>query len=297
MADKGTVAVLGTGIMGGAMARRLCGAGFDVRVWNRTRERALPLADEGATVAGTPAEAADRAGYVLTMLTDGGAVEAVMFGPDGAAATAGDNAVWLQTSTVGVRSARVLGRAAAIRDLVYVDAPVLGTREPAERGELLVLASGPDGARDRCAPVFDAVAGRVLWLGPAGAGSRLKLVVNTWLIGLVGALAESVALAQCIGADPDRFLEAIRGGQIGAPYADVKGRAMIDADFPPSFPLALAHKDIRLVLETAGSCGLLLPLAGTMAQQFGRATQLGHAEDDMAAVYYAVTGNKALSDM
>ncbi|HEV8652798.1 MAG TPA: NAD(P)-dependent oxidoreductase [Actinomycetes bacterium] len=294
MGDKGTVAVLGTGIMGAAMARRLCGAGFDVRVWNRTRERAEPLAEAGASVAASPAEAADQADYILTVLADGGAVEAVMFGPDGAAGTAGDDVVWLQMSTVGVRAAEVLGRAAALRDLVYVDAPVLGTREPAERGQLLVLASGPDDARDRCAPVFEAVAGRVLWLGPAGAGSRLKLVVNAWLLGLLGALAESVALAQCIGADPAQFLDAIRGGPLGAPYADLKGRMMMEADFPPSFALHLAHKDVRLVLEAAGDCDMPLPLAGTMAQQFGRATQLGHGDEDLAAVYYAVTGNKAL---
>jgi 3-hydroxyisobutyrate dehydrogenase len=294
MSDKGTVAVLGTGIMGGAMARRLSGAGFAVRVWNRTRERAEPLAEVGGLVAGSPAEAADQADYLLTMLADGAAVELAMFGPGGAAGTVGEGAVWLQMSTVGVRSAELLGRGAAMRDLVYVDAPVLGTKEPAERGELLVLASGPDDARDRCAPVFEAVAKRVLWLGPAGAGSRLKLVVNTWLIGLLGALAESIALAQCIGADPAQFLEAIRGGPVGAPYADLKGEAMLATDFPPSFPLSLAHKDIRLVLEAAGDCDLPLPLAGTMAQQFGRAIQLGHGDDDMAAVYYAVTGNKAL---
>jgi 3-hydroxyisobutyrate dehydrogenase len=294
MGDKGTVAVLGTGIMGGAMARRLCQAGFEVRVWNRTRERAEPLAEAGAAVAASPAQAADQADYVLTMLADGGAVEAAMFGPGGAAGAAGDDAVWLQTSTVGVRSTTVLARGAGMRDLLFVDAPVLGTKEPAERGELLLLASGPENARDRCAPVFDAVATRVLWLGPAGAGTRLKLVVNTWLVGLVGALAESVALGKCLGADPERFLEAIRGGPVGAPYADVKGRAMIAADFPPSFPLSLAHKDIRLVQEAAADCDLLLPLAGTMAQQFGRATQLGHADDDMAAVYYAITGNRAL---
>jgi 3-hydroxyisobutyrate dehydrogenase len=294
MSDKGTVAVLGTGIMGGAMARRLSGAGFAVRVWNRTRERAEPLAEVGGLVAGSPAEAADQADYLLTMLADGAAVELAMFGPGGAAGTVGEGAVWLQMSTVGVRSAELLGRGAALRDLVYVDAPVLGTKEPAERGELLVLGSGPDEARDRCAPVFEAVAKRVLWLGPAGAGSRLKLVVNTWLIGLLGALAESIALAQCIGADPAQFLEAIRGGPVGAPYADLKGEAMLANDFPPSFPLSLAHKDIRLVLEAAGDCDLPLPLAGTMAQQFGRAIQLGHGDDDMAAVYYAVTGNKAL---
>ncbi len=294
MSDKSTVAVLGTGIMGGAVARRLLAAGFAVRVWNRTRERAASLADQGAALADSPADAADQADFVLTMLTDGGAVERVMFGPRGAASAVADDAVWLQASTVGTRSAQVLGRGAAVQELVYVDCPVLGSREAAERGELVMLASGPDEVRERCAAVFEPLAKRVLWVGPAGAGSKLKLVANAWLIGLVGALAEAVALAQCTGADPALFLEAIKGGSAGAPLAETKGRAMMAAEFPPSFPLSLAHKDIRLVQQAADDCDLLLPLAGTMAQQFGRATQLGHGGDDLAAVYYAVTGNKAL---
>ncbi len=294
MSDERTVAVLGTGIMGGAVARRLLAEGFAVRVWNRTRERAAFLADEGVALADSPADAVDQADFVITMLTDGGAVERVMFGPRGAAAAVADDAVWLQASTVGTRSAQVLGRGAAMQEIAYVDCPVLGSREAAERGELVVLASGPEEVRERCAAVFEPLARRVLWVGPAGAGSKLKLVANAWLIGLIGALAEAVALAQCTGADPALFLEAIRGGSAGAPLAETKGRAMMAAEFPPSFPLSLAHKDIRLVQQAAADCDLLLPVAGTMAQQFGRATQLGHGDDDLAAVYFAITGNKAL---
>jgi 3-hydroxyisobutyrate dehydrogenase len=294
MSDERTVAVLGTGIMGGAVARRLLAEGFAVRVWNRTHERAASLADEGAALADSPADAVDQADFVLTMLTDGGAVERVMFGPGGAAAAVADDTVWLQASTVGTRSAQVLGRGAAMQELPYVDCPVLGSREAAERGELVVLASGPEEVRERCSAVFEPLARRVLWVGPAGAGSKLKLVANAWLIGLVGALAEAVALAQCTGADPAMFLEAIKGGSAGAPLAETKGQAMMAAEFPPSFPLSLAHKDIRLVQQAAADCDLLLPLAGTMAQQFGRATQLGHGDDDLAAVYFAITGNKAL---
>jgi 3-hydroxyisobutyrate dehydrogenase len=292
--DVRTVAVLGTGIMGGAMARRLLAAGLDVRAWNRTAEKATPLAEAGATVAGSPAEAVAGAQAVLTMLADGNATEAVMLDPDGGASAAASGTLWVQSGTVGVAATERLAAAAADHQLVFVDAPVLGTREPAERGALVVLASGPEEAREPCQPMFDAVATRVLWVGPAGAGTRLKLVVNTWLIGLLGALAEAVALAKCSGVDPARFLEAIEGGPVGAPYARTKGEAMFAADFPASFPLALAHKDVRLVLEEAEACDLLLPLAGAMAQQLGRAIQLGHGEEDMAAVYYAVTGNKSL---
>jgi 3-hydroxyisobutyrate dehydrogenase len=294
MTDKRTVAVLGTGIMGSAMARRLLAAGFAVRVWNRTRQRAEPLAEAGAALAGSPADAAEAADFVLSMLTDGDAVEETMFGRHGAATAMADDAIWLQASTVGLRSAQVLGRGAAMRDLVYLDCPVLGSKEAAARGELVVLASGPEEAQQRCAPVFEPLARRVLWVGPAGAGSKLKLVANAWLIGVVGALAEAIALAQCTGLDPAQFLDAIKGGSVGAPIAETKGRAMIDTEFAPSFPLALAHKDIRLVQQAAFDCDLLLPVAGTMAQQFGRAIQLGHGGDDLAAVYYAVSGNKAL---
>jgi 3-hydroxyisobutyrate dehydrogenase len=294
MSDERTVAVLGTGIMGSAVARRLLAEGFAVRVWNRTRERAASLADEGAAPADSPADAVDQADFVITMLSDGGAVERVMFGPRGAAAAVADDAVWLQASTVGTRSAQVLGRGAAMQEIAYVDCPVLGSRDAAERGELVVLASGPDEVRERCGAVLEPLARRVLWVGPAGAGSKLKMVANAWLIGLVGVLAEAVALAQCTGADPALFLEAIKGGSAGAPLAETKGRAMMAAEFPPSFPLSLAHKDIRLVQQAAADCDLLLPLAGTMAQQFGRATQLGHGNDDLAAVYFAITGNKAL---
>jgi 3-hydroxyisobutyrate dehydrogenase len=294
MTDKRTVAVLGTGIMGSAMARRLLAAGFAVRVWNRTRQRAEPLAEAGAALAGSPADAAEAADFVLSMLTDGDAVEETMFGRHGAATAMADDAIWLQASTVGLRSAQVLGRGAAMRDLVYVDCPVLGSKEAAARGELVVLASGPEEVQQRCAPVFEPLARRVLWVGPAGAGSKLKLAANAWLIGVVGALAEAIALAQCTGLDPAQFLDAIKGGSVGAPIAETKGRAMIDTEFAPSFPLALAHKDIRLVQQAAFDCDLLLPVAGTMAQQFGRAIQLGHGGDDLAAVYYAVSGNKAL---
>ncbi len=294
MGNDTTIAVLGTGIMGGAIARRLLGAGFTVRVWNRTAERAAPLGEVGAELAPSPAAAAGDAGIVLTMLADGPAVEAALFGPGGAAAASAADAVLLQMSTIGAPATARLAALASRADRTLVDAPVLGTREPAEHGELVVLASGPSQAQARCAPLFDTIAKRVLWVGETGAGSRLKVVVNSWLIGLVGVLAETIALAQCSGVDPAGFLDAIEGGPVGAPYARLKGEAMTAARFPASFPLRLAHKDAHLVLDAAHACGLVLPMADAMNQQFGRAIQLGHGDDDMAAVYFAVSGDKAL---
>jgi 3-hydroxyisobutyrate dehydrogenase len=279
-----TVAVIGTGIMGGPMAHNIAAAGLDTRVWNRTREKAEAV--EGATVADSPADAVDGADIVVTMLADGPAVESVM--TDGGALDAmRDDAIWLQTSTVGVEAIERLAQLAEERGVTFVDAPVLGTKAPAEQGELTVLASGPDDALDKSEPVFEAIGGKTVRLGEAGGGTRLKLVINNWLLSLLGNLAETIAFAEQIGVDPRSFLEAIDGGAVGAPYAQMKGPMMLERDFPTSFPLKLALKDLELVLEAAGRHDAEMPVAGAAAQNFRRAVEQGHGDEDMAAVYHA----------
>lgn len=285
MAHDDTIAVLGTGIMGAAMVRNLLAAGIEVRVWNRTREKAEPLADEGARVADTPAEAAEGAGFVLTMLADADTVAQAV--GDGALSALSDDGVWLQMSTVGIEGHERLANLAEEHGVYYVDAPVLGTKEPAEQGQLIVLASGPDEARERCQPVFDAVGSNTLWLGAAGTGSRLKLVTNSWIVGLLGALAETVSLARALDVDPSKFLEVIDGGPLGVPYAQMKGQMMIEEEFPTSFSANLARKDVGLVLEAAEAQGLRLPLSEAAATHFDEAINAGHGEEDMAAIYQA----------
>ncbi|HKN94347.1 MAG TPA: NAD(P)-dependent oxidoreductase [Thermoleophilaceae bacterium] len=277
-----TVAVLGTGIMGGPMAKNVAGAGLDTRVWNRTREKAEGL---GLPVAGSPAEAVDGADIVLTMLAEGGAVESVMT-EGGALDAMGDDAVWLQASTVGIAATERLSTLAEKRGIAYVDAPVLGTKAPAEKGELTILASGPDAALDICEPVFDAIGAKTVRLGEAGAGTRLKLVTNTWLLSLLGDLAESVAFAERLGVEPERFLEAI-DGPTGSPYAQMKGPMMIKRDFSTSFPLKLALKDLELVLDAADRHDARMPVAAATAESFRRAIDQGHGDEDMSAVFLA----------
>jgi 3-hydroxyisobutyrate dehydrogenase len=270
------IAVLGTGIMGAPMARNLARAGHDVRAWNRSRAKAEGL---GATVAESPAEAAEGAEVVITMLADGAVVESVMDG----VRLSGDQ-VWWQASTVGVAAAERL--AALASDAAYVDAPVLGTRQPAEEGKLTVLASGP--RQERLAAVFEPVAARVLDLGEEpGAGTRMKLVVNAWLVSLLEGLAESIALAEGLGIDPARFLEILDGAPMGSPYAQLKGKAMIARSFDPSFSLKLAAKDARLVAEAAEAAGLDLPLPRAIRAQMEKAIEAGHGEEDMAATFLA----------
>ena len=198
-----------------------------------------------------------------------------------------EGAVWLQMSTVGERGHATLAHLAAENGVTYVDAPVLGTKAPAEQGQLVVLASGPEEVRERCEPVFGAVGGKTVWLGEAGEGSRLKLVVNNWIVGLLGVLAETIAFARATGVEPRKFLETIEGGPLGFPYAQLKGGMMIEEDFPTSFSARLARKDATLVLDAAGARGLDMAVASAIAARFDEAIEAGHGEDDMAAVYEA----------
>jgi 3-hydroxyisobutyrate dehydrogenase len=278
------VAVLGTGVMGAAMARRLLDSGLSVRVWNRTRARAEPLAADGATVAASPAEAADGAGVVLTMLTDGEAVEQAMLGRAGALEPMRPGAVWLQMSTIGPRWTDRFAALADRHDVELVDAPVSGSDGPARAGELVVLASGADRSREVVAPVLDAVGRRTLWLGPAGAGSRLKLVINNWLVCLVEGTAEALALAEGLDLDEHVFLDAIAGGPLEAPYAVAKSKAMIEGDYAPGFPLRHALKDVGLTLSAASAADVDLPLTATLAQRWRRVADAGHAGQDVAVV-------------
>jgi 3-hydroxyisobutyrate dehydrogenase len=285
MADGTNVAVLGTGIMGSAMARNLLSDGIKVRAWNRSREKAEPLKEDGAEIAESPADAARGADFLLTMLADADVIEEAVDGD--VLSGLAEGGVWLQMSTVGEEGNARLSETAKEYGVPYVDAPVLGTKQPAEQGQLVVLASGPEEVRERSEPIFDAVGSKTVWLGEAGAGSRLKLVVNNWIVGLLGVLAETVAFSKTIGVDPARFLETIEGGPLGLPYAQLKGNMMIEEDFPTSFSATLARKDAALVLDAAEENGLPMPVAEAVAARFDEAIRAGHGGEDMAAVYRA----------
>ncbi len=280
-----TVAVLGTGTIGEPIARNLARAAFDVRVWNRTREKAEPLAQDGATVWDSAAEAADGAELVLTVLADVDAtaetIEEVEFA---------DGAVWVQMATVGVDGAERLAELAQEKRVAFVDAPVLGTRQPAEQAKLVVLASGPDDALDRCEPVFEAIGQQTRRLGSVPNGSKLKMVTNLWLLAVTEGAAEAIALAEGLGLDPRDFLDTMEGSQIDSPYLHLKGQAMLDRKLEPSFRLEHAAKDSVLVLEAADRAGVDTRVARAVREAFERAIELGHGDEDMAAVYFASRG-------
>ncbi len=271
------VALLGTGIMGHGMAANIVGAGIPLTVWNRTPDKAVDL---GAHVTDSPGAAVDGAGIVITVLPDAGVVETVIRDAAPAAGT-----IWLQQSTVGVEGCERLAAVATELGLVYVDAPVLGTKGPAEAGQLTVLASGPDDARTTVAPVLDAIGAKTLWLGAAGNGSRLKLVANAWVLTVVEGVAESLALARALGLDPQQFLDVMKGGATDAPYVQVKGAAMLSGDLEAQFPLWGAAKDARLIQEAGERAGVEMAVIAAARKHFERAEAAGHGDLDMAATY------------
>jgi 3-hydroxyisobutyrate dehydrogenase len=275
-----SIAVLGTGVMGAPMARNLARAGHEVRAWNRTIEKAAPLRDDGVDVRDDPASAAAGADVVMTMLAHADAVLDVAR----QAGLAGGQ-IWWQASTIGLDGTEQCAALAQETGATLVDAPVLGTRQPAEEGKLVIIASGPDDALDACAPFFDAAGQRTMRLGAAGTATRLKLAVNAWVVVVTQGTAETIALAQALGLDPAWVFQAVEGGALDLPYFRAKAKLMLEDDFPPSFALALAAKDARLVAEAAERQGADLPVARAVAERFAQATAAGLGDEDMAATY------------
>ncbi|MFD9925841.1 NAD(P)-dependent oxidoreductase [[Kitasatospora] papulosa] len=293
MTAKLTVSVLGTGIMGAAMARSLARAGHTVRAWNRSRAKAEPLAADGAIVVDSPAEAVRDADVVLTMLHDSAAVVDVM---RQAAPALRRGTAWVQSTTVGIDDITALGAFAGELGLVLFDAPVSGTRSPAEAGQLLILAAGPVEHRRSVAPVLDAVGVRTVWTGQdgaAGTSTRLKLVVNSWVIAASVAAGEIVSLAHAIGVDPRSFFDLIEGGGLDMPLLRAKAGLILNGDVAPAqFAVNTAAKDARLIVEAGARHGVRLDLAAASAERLDRAAARGHAQEDLAAAYYAGLGGQ-----
>lgn len=281
------VAVLGTGAMGYGMAVSLLRAGLVTTVWNRTRAKAEPLARLGAVVVDEPADAVRDADVVVTVLFDADAVAEVMAA---ALPAVPRGAAWVQSATVGAEGTARLAELADAHGVVFVDAPVLGTRKPALAGRLVVLAAGPDVARPLVGPVLDAIGERTIWVADEpGAASRLKLVANAWIATLTAGVAQSVALARAWDLDPQLFLDAIDGGAPDSPYAHIKGAAMLSGDFEPQFQLDGLRKDLALIVADAVRAGVPTPLVDALVRAYAVAAGADdeHGGQDIAAVINA----------
>jgi 3-hydroxyisobutyrate dehydrogenase len=282
-----TVAVIGLGTMGSAMARRLLDQGHRVRVWDRSAEPRNMLAAAGATSEDNPAEAVSGAAVVLTMLPTAEVVTDVIL--DGAVLEAmASGAVWAQMGTIGAEATLHLDAAVQGRrpDVRFVDAPVSGSKIPAERGQLVVLASGPEDAGPTVDPVFAALGRRTLWLGPAGAGSRMKLVLNTWLAFEIEAAAEAAALADKFGISPATLTDALDGSPLVSPYASAKLAKMLAHDDAPEFPLEWALKDLDLVGQAVPP--ETTPIARAIATRWRTLLEDGDGRLDVSAARHGL---------
>ena len=284
---QGRVAVLGLGTIGAGMARNLLRAGLPVDVWNRTPERAADLAAAGAVAHADPASAAARAGVVITILSDAAATRSVALDA-GVLAAMPPGAVWAQMGTIGVAATEELAATVAAQrpDVMFVDAPVSGTRGPAEAGELLVLASGPERARAPLEPAFGAVGQATRWLGEVGASSRLKLVWNTWLMFLVEGAAEVMALADAMGVDRSEVLDLLGTGRLASPVAAGKARKMDSGDDSADFALEWAVKDMSLALDAAP--GRSLDVLAALRDRWQRLVDGGLGDLDMSAARHGL---------
>jgi 3-hydroxyisobutyrate dehydrogenase len=278
------VAFLGIGAMGHGMATSTLRAGIPTIVWNRTPAATRDLEAAGAEVAPTAAAAARRARIVVTMVSNADAVIAVAR-DQGMLAALEPGAIWAQMSTIGVAGTdRVVALVNAERpDITLLDAPVSGSKDPAEHGELTIFTSGPESARPRVTPLFDALGSRTMWVGDVGMGTRLKLVNNTWLACANESIAASVNLARHLGLDIGTVVDALGKSPLVSPWQAAKLQRILNDDFSPQFALALALKDVRLALEAAAGADGFDAL-GALAQEWQRAVDAGLGNDDLTVV-------------
>lgn len=275
------VGVLGLGLMGAAMARRLLDQGIPVTAWDRNPEKVQALAALGAEAAQAPGQVVSSAAVVITMLPTAASILEVL---SPVLADWPEGVIWLQMSSVGAPEADELNATADAHGITLIDAPVSGSTKPAEQGQLVVLASGPASSQSAVEGTLAALASRVLWVGEAGMGSRLKLAANHWMIAGVAALAESMRLCEAMGLDQRHFIDLLDGGPLGSAYAVQKLHEMRDHEYPAGFPVRLALKDLHLVGEVQAASQAAMPLLEAAIERFEAANR-EFADQDLAAIY------------
>jgi 3-hydroxyisobutyrate dehydrogenase len=280
---KEPVAFLGIGTMGHAMASNALRAGIATIVWNRNSAATEDLAEHGAEVAESPVDAARRAAIVVTMVTDADSVLSIAE-DQGMLAALATGAVWVQMSTIGVAGIeRVQALVAAERpDVTLIDAPVSGSKDPAEHGQLTIFASGPNEVATRLETLFDALGQRTVWMGPVGTGSRMKLVANAWLAFEAECVNTSMALARRLGLEGDMVMNALGGSPLVSPWQEAKLQRIAHGDFSAQFALSLATKDVHLALEAAAD-GRFRALA-CLAEEWQEVVENGLGDRDLTVV-------------
>jgi 3-hydroxyisobutyrate dehydrogenase-like beta-hydroxyacid dehydrogenase len=285
---KPTVGFIGLGLMGGLMAKNLAKAGFPLVVWNRTGEKAEALVRESTGLdvkaLANPRETAEKADFLITIVSDPPALEEVFCGQNGAIEGLRRGATYVDSSTVSPDLVRRIGTACAQRGVGFLDAPVTGGTWGAEKGELVFMVGGEKEVLERARPVLETLGRRIFLLGPTGAGQTVKLAMNLILALQVDALAEALALVATEGVSGERLIEVLQSSMARAGVLDVKAPFMLKNEFPASFPLRLMHKDMRLALELAKRHGLNLPAAAASYSTYDAVKKSSTDDPDYAAV-------------
>lgn len=275
---------IGTGIMGLPMAANLLNAGHEVCVYNRTAAKAASLVEAGAVLAATPRDVVDRAEVVILMLTGPEAIDSVLAGADGLLAGNCSGKTLINMSTVPPAYSRELNQRLKAHELLFVDAPVAGSRKPAADGTLVIFAGGPQEKVRECEPLFLAMGNKVVYCGEAGQGSAMKITINLLLGMMTAGLCESVNLARKNGLDIELVLDTIMAGHLGCGLFNLKAGMIRDSLYPVQFPLKHMLKDIRFAFQTATETGAAIPLGLTLLELYSRGKDLGLGDMDFAAV-------------
>lgn len=279
------IGFVGLGIMGSAMAANLIKAGFKVTVWNRSAARCTQLAGLGCAVADSPREAAKCSDVVIAMMADPGAVQSVRDGADGILAGLRPGAGYLDMSTVDAETSLESARLTHQQGALFLEAPVAGSRKPAEDATLTIMAAGDRALYDTALPALEAMGKKILYLGDAGNAARMKLANNLVMSGMLTALCEGMALASGSGLDTAQFLDVLDSGAVSNPMFRMKGpQIAVNGEFPTAFPLKHMQKDLRLALRLAEEIGQPLFMTATVNELYKKALAEELGESDFAAV-------------
>jgi 3-hydroxyisobutyrate dehydrogenase-like beta-hydroxyacid dehydrogenase len=279
---------LGLGIMGSAMAKNLLKAGFEVTVWNRSPEKCQELAALGAEVAARPADVTSSCAITIAMLADPAAARAVCFGEGGALEGLGDGRGYVDMSTVDAATAQEIGAAVTAKGGRFVEAPVSGSKKPAEDATLIILAAGDRSLFDEAMPLFEKMGKKTLHLGDVGRGAQMKLIVNMAMGGMMTIFCEALALTAKAGLSSADLLEVIDAGAMSNPMFKMKGAQIGQGAFAPAFPLKHMQKDLRLAVALGDELAQPLFSAAAANESFKKARALGFADEDMSAVFKAI---------
>ena len=290
------VGIAGLGTMGAAMAANLLRAGFPLTVWNRTAERAEPLRAAGAAVAATPRDLAAATDIVVTCLSDTPDVEAVLFGADGILAGGRQGSLVIDCSTISPSATRGFAARLAERGIGFVDAPVSGGSEGAQKGTLTIMVGGETAAVERTQPILAAIGTTITHMGPIGSGQATKAVNQVIISGTYLGVAEGLVLAMQAGLDVQKVVSALSGGAAQSWVLANRSGRMLENDYPLGFKVSLHRKDLGIALELAREVGAALPVTGLTAEIENGLVRRGHGADDISAVARAIRGWSGLPD-